>query len=177
MTPQRFLNGTDEYRNERMKMIPSVVDGPLAVRLLAPPKRETIVSCSILPIKWRKFEANYKDGRYLHPALEVELDCLSNRAMRVMAGILKRNLKSLSIDIAVVISKPADQEQEEPQACIGMWRFNFIDVSACPHFPDRFAMNESSNSLLRNNPDVARASTIMRISAQELEDLANDYDD
>lgn len=160
-------------------MIPSVVDGPLAVRVLAPPKREICVSCALLPVSWRSYEAGVdaETGKKLAPALEVVLDCTSNRAMRSMAGILKRNLQSLAIDVAVVIQKPDDQDEEEPQACLAMWRFNHIDVSKCPTFPDRFEYEskvkmaqETSNPLL--DPDVMRASRMVLISPEELEILA-----
>jgi hypothetical protein len=32
---KRFLNGDGMYRNERLKVIPSIVEGPLAVNVLA----------------------------------------------------------------------------------------------------------------------------------------------
>jgi len=108
---QRFLNGDDEYRNQRLKIIPVVADGPLAVRVLAPPRRELVVGCATLPVRWKTYEASVDpSGRKLHPAVEAELDCVSSRAIRGMAGILKRNLKSLCIDIACVISPPDGTE-------------------------------------------------------------------
>jgi hypothetical protein len=160
-------------------MIPSVVDGPLAVRILAPPKREICVSCALLPVSWRSYEAEVDaaTGRKLAPTLEITLDCTSNRAMRSMAGILKRNLQSLAIDVAIVIQKPDEHDEEEPQACLAMWRFNHIDVSKCPTFPDRFEyeanvrMEQETTSPL-HHPDVMRASKIVPISTEELEALA-----
>jgi Protein ENHANCED DISEASE RESISTANCE 2, C-terminal len=163
----------------RLKMIPSVVDGPLAVRVLAPPKREICVSCALLPVSWRSYEAEVDaaTGRKLAPTLEITLDCTSNRAMRSMAGILKRNLQSLAIDVAIVIQKPDEKDEDEPQACLAMWRFNHIDVSKCPTFPDRFEyeakvhMAQETTSPL-HHPDVMRASKIVLISTEELEVLA-----
>ena len=160
-------------------MIPSVVEGPLAVKVLAPPKREIVVSCCILAVSWRKYEAEIdpKSGRQLAPILEIELDCMSNRAMRAMAGIVKRNLERLSIDVAVVVQKPDGQVEDEPQACLAMWRFNHIDVSTCPIFPDREAYEaellKSHEPLsLRSDPDVRRASSIVRMTSEELQLLA-----
>jgi hypothetical protein len=52
----------------------------------------------------------------------VTLDCVSIRPMRDMAGIVKRNLKYLSIDMATVIGKPVGQEDDECEleACLGL---------------------------------------------------------
>ena len=56
---QRFLNGDSEYRNARLKMVPSLVDGPLPIRLVAPPKKEKVVNCDWMPIIWRQSDEEY----------------------------------------------------------------------------------------------------------------------
>ena len=156
---KRFLNGDTEYRNERLKVIPSIVDGPLAVKVLAPPKKEMLLNCAFLPVSWRQYASETTSkGRKLCPALEVTLDCLSNRAMRSMAGIVKRNLQRLSIDMAAVIGKPITQEEDEPQACLGLWRLDHVDIASCPQFPHRFAKEASKTG---QDPDVFRAAQLM----------------
>lgn len=94
-----------------------------------------------------------------------------------MAGILKRHFESVAIDVAVVIQKPDGQDEDEPEACLAMWRFNHIDVSKCPVFPDRFeyeskvrAARERASPLL--DPDVMRASKMVKMSLEEVEILA-----
>ena len=71
---QRFLRNGDDYRNARLMMIPSVVEGPLPVRMLAPPKREISVHGERLQLEWKSLEG---DGKKQCPHLEVILDCLS----------------------------------------------------------------------------------------------------
>jgi len=180
------MNGDDEYRNRRLKIIPVVAEGPLAVKVLAPPRRELVVRCEALPVTWRNYEASRDpNGRELFPAIECEIDCMSNRAIRAMAGILKRNLGSLCIDIACIIQKPDGLEEDEPQACLGLFRFNHIDVERCPAFPDRFAADvlvspKSTTSGRRVSffdPDVSRASMIMKIDPEELEKLAEEEEE
>ena len=181
---QRFLNADDAYRNKRLKMIPQLVEGPLAVRLMAPPRKEITVSCDILPLIWRTYEASVDpSGRKLHPALEVELDCVSSRAIRGMASILKRNLSSICIDIACVISPPDGEEADEPQACLGLFRFNHIDVNLCPQFPDRYEFEEviatagaraAKSKIVGFDPDVSRTSAILKIDPEELHRLADE---
>ena len=159
-------------------MIPSVTDGPLAVRMLAPPKRELVVACELLPITWRKHEAKVDaHGRKLHPAFECELDCMTNKAIRVMTGIFKRNIGSLAVDVAAVIQKPEGSDEEEPEACIGMFRMNKIDVASCPKLPDRYEheLPPTIQSLRTQaiNSDVARASTIVKMDSAHHELLAS----
>jgi hypothetical protein len=169
---QRFFNGTDEYRNKRFQFIPSVVDGPLAVRMLAPPKREKIIQHSYLPVSWAKHPPKTVNGRKLCVALESELDCLSSRTIRGMAGIVKKHMASVSIDIAVTIGKPDGESEDEPQACLGMWRFDHIDVSSCPTMPDRFSIEAKEQG---QSPDVIRASKVMQLSREEIQEMEKSY--
>jgi hypothetical protein len=55
-------------------MIPSVVEGPMPVRMLAPPKKEIVIHGSVLQIEWNSLEG---DGKKQCPHLEAILDCMS----------------------------------------------------------------------------------------------------
>jgi hypothetical protein len=169
---KRFLNGDSIYRNERLKVIPSLAEGPLAVKVMAPPKKETLLNCSLLPVSWQQYDPETtSEGQKLCSAIEVTLDCVSARPMRAMAGLVKRNLQYLSVDMATVIGKPAGQEDDESEleACLGLWRMDHIDISACPQFPDRLA-NEASRK--GQDPDVLRATKLVSMTSSELEELA-----
>jgi hypothetical protein len=168
---KRFLNGDSEYRNERLKVIPSIVEGSLAVKILAPPKKEVRLNCASLPVSWQQYDPETTSkGRKLCPALEVTLDCVSARSMRTMAGIIKRNLRYLSVDMAIVIGQPRGKEEDELEACLGLWRMDHVEVSTCPHFPDRFA-NEASR--MGQDPDVLRATKLLHMSVSALEELTS----
>jgi hypothetical protein len=167
---KRFLNGDSEYRNERLKVIPSIVEGPLAVKILAPPRKEVRLDCASLPVTWQQYDPETTSkGQKLCPALEVTLDCVSARPMRTMAGIIKRNMKYLSIDIAVVIGQPKDKEEDELLACLGLWRMDHVDISACPHFPDQLATEASRTG---RDPDVLRATKLVKMTDLEYQELA-----
>jgi hypothetical protein len=51
---KRFLLGGTDYRNERLKIIPSVVEAPYAVKMVAPGKRGEItvvwLDCAGVPL-------------------------------------------------------------------------------------------------------------------------------
>lgn len=83
-----------------------------------------------------------------------------------MAGIVKNNLKLLKIDVAVVISKPYGQKEDEPIACLGLWRFDHIDVSGCPKLPDRWSLEAKKQG---QSSDFIRASRIMQVPMIDLE--------
>jgi hypothetical protein len=74
------------------------------------------------------------------------------------------------MEMAAVIGKPAGQEKNEGEleACLGLWRMDHIDVSACPQFSDRFA-NEASRK--GQDPDVLRATKVVHMTNSELEEL------
>lgn len=167
--PKRFVRGTPEYRNARMKMIPSVVEGPLPIRIVAPPKKEMVVNCDVLPISWVITEEEIVNGKKLCAHLEATLDCITSMPIRSMACLVKRYLNRLAIDLAVVVAKPEKQKEEEPSACLGLWRFNHIDVSMCPQMPSRFESSESS--------DVMRVSKAMGLTTDELNSLREEVNE
>lgn len=158
---QRFLNGDSEYRNARLKMIPSLVEGPLPIRLVAPPAREKVINCEWMPIVWKQRPEEQSNGRKLCAHLEATLDCLTSRTIRTMASLVKKYLHVLSLDVAVVIATPDKQAAMEPSACLGLWRFNHIDVSLCPQLPDRFASDAKAQGQCA---DAIRASKVMGLS-------------
>ena len=180
---KRFLRGSDQYRNLRLKLVPSLIDAPRAVKLVAPPKREFTVSRSILPVYWKKYpaeertvEESFHDDEYeddtstgtprstskmfCHPLLECRLDCLSVRAMRLMASIVKNNLHRMTIDVALVIGQPNlmtsslknieleedEQEDNTLHVTLGIFRIDHVDISSCPVLPSRKRSSEPSVS-------------------------------
>ena len=119
------------------------------------------VQGSILPTKWIKHAAKTSpDGSTLHPCLELEVDIVSNSTLRSLGGMLRKYIKGISLDLAVIIAKPTPNDPDEPSACVGLWRFDHIDVNRCPQLPSR-----SSSSLAA---DVVRASSLSNLSPQEL---------
>jgi hypothetical protein len=82
-----------------------------------------------------------------------------------------KHLKSVSLDLGVVVQKPNGQEEEEPQACIGVCRFDKIDPKNCSKFPDRYAAEAASLGVSR---DALRASHIVGMDVKELQRLAKE---
>ena len=165
---QRFVNGDDDYRNARLRIMPHIVEGPLPVRMLAPKGKELVVSRESLPVTWRKYHAETKNGRRLHPCFETELDCMSDKTMRGMAGIVKRYLKSLAIDVAAIIMKPDDITEDESQACVTTWSFDKIDVDMCPEMPPRA---EHADEMSEEKLDMIRASNYAGLTPELVKEI------
>jgi hypothetical protein len=145
-------------------MLPYVVDGPYPIKILSPPKKEVTINCALLPTKWHQHEGETRtDGRYLYPCLELELDLMATKVMRGFASLVKRYLSKMLVDVAVTIDKPDLQQEEELSACIGMWRFDKVDISHCPNLPNRLSGRSSVQA------DTIRASILMQQTELDLQ--------
>jgi len=152
-------------------MLPYVVDAPLPIRMLQPPKRELTIHCDMLPTKWHQHDGIKRpDGRYLHPCLELELDLMANKTMRGFASLVKRYLRKMSVDVAVIIDTPDLQKEQELSACVGMWRFDKVDVSQCPKLPERIELGHSVRA------DTIRASMLMKQTELDLQTVRDELE-
>jgi hypothetical protein len=103
------------------------------------------------------------DTHTLCPVFEVTLDFMGNSTIRGMASLVKRYLPGMSVDFCAILSKPVGQTEDEPEACLGLWRLNHIDVSQYATLPDRFSTHGRS----QETANVLRASLL--IKSAELE--------
>ena len=134
---QRFLNGNDHYRNDRWKVFPSLVEGPLPVRLIAPAKRELTITRDDLPLHWYQVDESVdKRGKTQAAILEVDCDLMSSMAVRNMAYLCRKHIKKLSVDCAMVIGQPnSKRKSKEPTASLGTWKIHKVNFDACPGMP------------------------------------------
>lgn len=132
-------------------MVLSFIEAPFAVKALAPPLMQLLVTM-FLPVRWTKHDAEIApDGRKLCAVLETEFNCMSTSTVRPLSRLLKNHAKSIELDLALAINKPVDQEEEELQACIGMWRFDHVDIPSCPQLPDRYTEEAEATGQSRDS--------------------------
>lgn len=136
---KRFLTADDEYRNPRLKLLPSLVDGPFPIRMLAPAKKEVTISCDALPVTWhfQNETSSSTDGSTTSKAalVEVDFDLLQSKSIRKVSSIVRPHTARVVLDCALIISKPKDSEDDEPSACLGMWRLDKVDLNGCAVLP------------------------------------------
>jgi hypothetical protein len=137
--------------------LPEVVEASYVVKSLAPKGNKQLHREGLIETMYHT--CGGVEGPESCPIVEVTLDMVGNRAIRGMASLVKRYLVSISVDLAAIISKPDGQEEDEPEACLGLWRLHHIDISKCPPLPDRFAMEEGASD---KNSDLLRASLLSK---------------
>lgn len=170
--------------------------GPLVARLVVPKQSVESIHRSFIPVSWKRYhrETTY-DGRILQIALEAKIDLLSTSMIRGLCSIMKKNLKFIMADVAFIISSNTQatiQQQQHGQlaqkkvesiaACLGLLRFNHIDLQSAPYMPERRRIVKegyaSSNKIdHRLSMDVVRASILLGFNLEDIDTILNKDDD
>ncbi|KAJ3672581.1 hypothetical protein LUZ60_007302 [Juncus effusus] len=113
---QRFVDGDDEFRNTRLKLIPSVPKGSWIVR-------QSVGSTPCLLGK--AVDCTYIRGQNY---LEVDVDIGSSAVANGVLGIVCGAITSLVVDMAFLVQ--ANTIEELPERLIGAVRMSHIELSA-----------------------------------------------
>ncbi|EQC37824.1 hypothetical protein SDRG_04848 [Saprolegnia diclina VS20] len=110
-----FLDGTDEYRNERFKLIPCIVEGNFMVR-------QAVGSTpAIIGTKLR--QPYFKTDKYF----ELDVDITSSAVANRVTGLVLGYTKKLVIDMGFLIE--GRQSQELPERLFGACRMSYVDMT------------------------------------------------
>ncbi|KAM7493803.1 hypothetical protein LguiB_028412 [Lonicera macranthoides] len=113
---QRFVDGDDEFRNSRLKLIPSVPKGSWIVR-------QSVGSTPCLLGK--AVDCNYIRGpKYL----EIDVDIGSSTVANGVLGLVVGVITSLVVDMAFLIQ--ANTADELPERLLGAVRVSHIELSS-----------------------------------------------
>ncbi|PSR91379.1 Protein ENHANCED DISEASE RESISTANCE 2-like [Actinidia chinensis var. chinensis] len=113
---QRFVDGDDEFRNSRLKLIPSVPKGSWIVR-------QSVGSTPCLLGK--AVDCNYIRGpKYL----EIDVDIGSSTVANGVLGLVIGVITSLVVDMAFLVQGNAADEL--PERLIGAIRVSHIELSS-----------------------------------------------
>ncbi|CAN4095560.1 unnamed protein product [Withania somnifera] len=113
---QRFVDGDDEFRNSRMKLIPSVPKGSWIVR-------QSVGSTPCLLGK--AVDCNYIRGpKYL----EIDVDIGSSTVANGVLGLVIGVITSLVVDMAFLVQ--GNTSDELPEQLIGAVRASHIELSS-----------------------------------------------
>ncbi|CAO2838085.1 unnamed protein product [Amaranthus hypochondriacus] len=113
---QRFVDGDDEFRNGRLKLIPSVPKGSWFVR-------QSVGSTPCLLGK--AVDCNYIRGPNY---LEVDVDIGSSTVANGVLGLVIGVITTLVVDMAFLVQ--ANSEDELPERLIGAVRASHIELSS-----------------------------------------------
>ncbi|XP_073314420.1 protein ENHANCED DISEASE RESISTANCE 2-like [Primulina huaijiensis] len=113
---QRFVDGDDEFRNSRLKLIPSVPKGSWIVR-------QSVGSTPCLLGK--AVDCNYIRGpKYL----EIDVDIGSSTVANGVLGLVTGVITTLVVDMAFLVQ--ANTTDELPEKLIGAIRVSHIELSS-----------------------------------------------
>eukprot|EP01134_Creolimax_fragrantissima_P000918 CFRG0918T1 len=115
---ERFLDGSDEFRNERFKIIPRVVEGNWLVM-------KTCGSCK--PVLYAtKLTHRY---RRTDSFLEISCDTTSSKIAKHLADLCIGKAASLTLDMAVLVE--GRDVAELPEQILGVFRMTKPDLRHC----------------------------------------------
>lgn len=129
-TLAKWIMGSADYKNQRLKLIPIVVEGPWVVRNLVTGKPAIIGTK--LPVQYRCYHPTGKQQRG-NPLLCVELDIGNSSATaKRIVSLCRRYMNSLTVDIGFVIQ--GNSAEELPEQMLGSIRIHGVDPLKAPTF-------------------------------------------
>jgi len=106
----------DEWRNNRFKLIPQIVEGPWLVKKVTPSNVPALIG--------NKLTTTYHRGPNY---MEIDVDITSSTAANSIWTVIHKTLASLVIDLAFVIQ--ANEVQELPETLFGTVRISRVTLS------------------------------------------------
>eukprot|EP01134_Creolimax_fragrantissima_P004401 CFRG4401T1 len=116
-----FLNGNDEERNNRFKMIPKIVEGSWIIK-------QAVGSTPV--IMGKKLRTAYYIGKNY---LEVDIDISNSKVAQKVTGMCLPVCKSLTVDMAFLLE--SHRQIELPESLLGTVRMKKIDLSVALPLP------------------------------------------
>jgi len=110
-----FFGNDDEFRNNRFKLIPKVIDGNIIVKMAV---KDTP---TLLGNKLKQYY--YKDDHYF----ELDVDVGSSSVARNVCGLAIGYSKAIVVDMGVCLQ--GNEESELPEIMMGACRCNHVDMS------------------------------------------------
>jgi Protein ENHANCED DISEASE RESISTANCE 2, C-terminal len=154
----RFLLGDAKYKNETLKIVPVVVDGPWVVKSVVGGKPAIIGTKLPVTYVYQPPEGN----KQLY--LEVDLDIAASSAARGILSVARSYTQILTLDLGFVVQSNKDDELPE-QMLVGI-RIHGVDPLNAPALPPmkNLYMNEE---LLKEEGDDEDASVTPMVMTRE----------
>lgn len=123
----RFCEGSSERKDNILKIVPVVVDGPWVVKSVVGNKPAILGTKMPVNYIYQKKE----DGKEMY--LEADLDIVSSSAARGILSMVRSYTNVLTMDLGFVIQGNQNDELPEQMLC-GM-RLHGIDPISAPAYP------------------------------------------
>ena len=112
----KFLNGTDEFRDGRLKIVPRVAEGSWVVKKSIG-RVPAILGKKVKQLYYRNVEKNY---------LEIDADLGTSMVAGRIISMIKGTCRGLKVDLSFLLQ--GDQKGELPESLLGGIRMIHVDL-------------------------------------------------
>lgn len=133
----KFINGDQQYRDARLKLLPVVVDGPWIVKAAVGPGTSPALLGKVIPLQYYfRHPSEGKKGVY-----EVDVIITASSIAKGILSVVKGHTKALTIAFGFIIE--AAEEEELPETVLCNSQIHALNLEDCPQLPP-FDMDEDS---------------------------------
>eukprot|EP00540_Astrosyne_radiata_P017975 CAMPEP_0116822790 /NCGR_PEP_ID=MMETSP0418-20121206/466_1 /TAXON_ID=1158023 /ORGANISM="Astrosyne radiata, Strain 13vi08-1A" /LENGTH=343 /DNA_ID=CAMNT_0004450947 /DNA_START=115 /DNA_END=1145 /DNA_ORIENTATION=+ len=126
----KFLEGDQQYRDARLKLLPVVVDGPWIVKAAVGPGTAPALLGKVIPLQYYfQSPSGNRKGTY-----EVDVIITASTIAKGILSVVKGHTKSLSIAFAFIIE--AATAEELPETVLSSFQIHAVDLEDCPPLPE-----------------------------------------
>ncbi|KAG7348472.1 DUF1336 domain containing protein [Nitzschia inconspicua] len=126
----KFINGDQQYRDARLKLLPVVVEGPWIVKAAVGNGSAPALLGKAIPLQYFFQQPDGKrKGVY-----EVDVIITASTIAKSILTVVKGHTNSLSIAFALIIE--ASKKEELPETVLCSFQVHFLDLEDCPMLPD-----------------------------------------
>jgi Protein ENHANCED DISEASE RESISTANCE 2, C-terminal len=125
----KFLNGDQQYRDARLKLLPVVVEGPWIVKTAVGNGSAPALLGKAIPLQYyfQKPDGKRK-GVY-----EVDVIITASTIAKGILNVVKGHTNSLAIAFALIIE--ASEKEELPETVLCSFQVHFLNLEDCPMLP------------------------------------------
>jgi hypothetical protein len=126
----KFLDGDQQYRDARLKLLPVVVDGPWIVRAAVGPGTSPALLGKVIPLQYY-FRSPSEDKKGVY---EVDVIITASRIAKGILNVVKGQSNMLTMAFAFIIE--AAEEEELPETVLCTFQMHSIHLEDCPPLPE-----------------------------------------
>jgi hypothetical protein len=125
----KFINGDQQYRDARLKLLPLVIDGPWIVKAAVPGTSPAFLG-KVIPLQYY-FQSPSQDKKGVY---EVDAIITASRIAKGILSVVKGHTKMLTMAFAFIIE--AAEEAELPETVLCTFQMHSIHLEDCPQLPE-----------------------------------------
>jgi Protein ENHANCED DISEASE RESISTANCE 2, C-terminal len=122
----KFVQGDQQYRDARLKILPIVVEGPWIVKTAVGPGTAPALLGKVIPLQ---YYFRNEQGLY-----EVDVIITASRIAKGILSVVKGHTKSLTIAFAFIIE--ASEEEDLPETALCSFQIHALHLEDCPLLPE-----------------------------------------